>query len=137
MDLIVKQLEPIQIENCECVVWGYRANHSQLYVWLHHQGTSIFSPTYLGFQSVEFFSGPMKWSGASLRNGSREECMKLLDSGFISIPDSAVDAYLDAHRLFIFEMPSYAVRILAAKDVAVIRNKRLRFGISLSQQDSK
>jgi hypothetical protein len=132
-DDFLKKLESIKFENCECRMWGYRANHSLLFVRLfpYPVKTSIYEHLYLEFHSVYYFSGPMQWSGASLRYGTRDENMRLLDSGLVSIPENMVDEFLAAHGLFVFDGPGLAVNILASRDVLVI-DRELKFDVSES-----
>ncbi len=119
-DTLDQQLNLPELDLYNCVVWGYTASHSQLYIRLFASPVKLDEHLYLGFQSVRYFSGPMRWSGANFRFGNRSEILNLIQSGIIEIPDNAIDDYVSAYRLFVAEKPSFTVRILAEANVVVV-----------------
>lgn len=109
-----------ELDSYNCVVWAYSANLSQLYIRLFASPVKLDEHLYLGFQSVRYFSGPMRWSGANFRFGSRDEILDLIQSGITEIPNNLIDDYVSACRLFVAEKPGFIIRILAEADVVVV-----------------
>jgi len=119
-DTLGQQLNLPGLDLYNCVVWGYTASHSQLYIRLFASPVKLDEYLYLGFQTVRYFSGPMRWSGGNFRFGSRDEILDLIQSGIIEIPKNLSDDYMSDWRLFVAEKPGFIIRILAEADVVVI-----------------
>jgi len=131
MDSFLEDLAPIELEHCNCVVWAYSASHSQLYIRLFPRQSTVYEHLYLGFHSTYYFSGPTNWSGFDFRYGTKTEILKLMEKGFITMPHTSIEPFLDAHRLYMFILPSLTISILAGRDVAVVRkNPHIDFSAS-------
>jgi hypothetical protein len=108
------------LKKYSCVFWGFSAHHSRLYIRLYSSETKPDDHMYLEFHSVSYFQGPMRWTGANFRFGTRDEFVKVINSGIVELSEDVIDHYLNSYRLFLIEQPSFTIKIVAWSDVQVI-----------------
>lgn len=70
-------------EQVECMVQKYQWGRAVLILRLKRLNSP--EVQYIRFTGVEYFAGPMKWTGAQIDQRTDEECMQLLrDAGRIN-----------------------------------------------------
>jgi hypothetical protein len=88
------------LKNCSCFVWRYRAGHSRLVIKMVSGDVTEGDVFYLVLTSVQYFSGPMVWSGSDFRLGSKEEISQVYSmlpvyhNSFANKPPELHDALL-------------------------------------------
>ena len=109
--LINNVFEITDSETYECIIWGYYAGHSQMYVRVYKPPFETGETFYLGFYTVIYFEGPTRWKGANFRLGTLDDRVNLLQRirWFEDFPKE----YLDGFHLFVVENPKFKVQILA------------------------
>ena len=95
-----------------CQVWSYLVSHSKLLVRVHKENFHDES-FYLHFEMVQYFEGPLSWTGANFYIGNPDECIKLLQQrGLKGVSD---DYLLEHFHLYVVDLPNFeAAKILAA-----------------------
>ena len=68
---------------------------------------------YINFGGVEFYDGPLYWSGKNLQEGNSNECFEIV-SQLEAFKDYDVKTLRDTFRLFVVERDKgYRIRIIA------------------------
>ena len=96
--------------------WGYQvkvylAGHSQLQIQVTNQKTGQI--LYINFISVEFYDGPLDWSGKGFSIGDSTECLQILKrlEPFRNDPQRALR---EGYSLYVAEPENgYRVRVIA------------------------
>lgn len=105
-----------------CEVLGYMKGHSFMVLGAYLPRFPL-EKTYLAFQGVEYFEGPLTWTSADFRFGERNECLELLRK--LTRYDKAPDELLvEKFKLFLIDLPtgSITVKILALTGGVVQEN---------------
>jgi hypothetical protein len=100
---------------CVCHVWRYQISHSLMQLRVTEPMSR--RDFWLAFEDVQYFEGPMIWTGAVFRVESPEESLRFLrekSPRWVELPaDLPEHALLGRFRLYVVEMPDVLVRIVA------------------------
>ena len=99
-------------QNYVCSVLGYVRGHSQMYVKAESISPETDKSLILGFESVWYFEGPMRWKGLDFRLGSLDERINFLQGEWLNVGDW-LNEFAEKHLLFVFERPKYKVQIFS------------------------
>lgn len=97
--------------------WVYRVrlyliSHSQLQIEIGHQKTE--RRLYINFTGVEFYDGPLDWSGKGFSRGAAQECLQILKR-MEAYANADETVLLNDFSLFVVEPETgYRVRIVAS-----------------------
>ncbi len=96
----------------QCLVYSYRAGHSQLDIRVDKLGEfGSAKAFFLIFGEVEYFEGPVLWQGVNFELGSSEECERLLRCN-LNYPSNE-EVSLEGFRLFQVKTDSCLIKIIA------------------------
>jgi hypothetical protein len=101
-------------QECACAVASYRINHSLMLVKVDNVKSE--ETFYLTFSGVLYFEGPLKWQGGNFCIETVDECEKLLRK----IGYGYALHVLDKYRLFVVNLPSAEVKILALEAIKTV-----------------
>lgn len=97
--------------------WVYRvrlylSGHSQLQIQLGNQKTK--QVLFINFTGVEFYDGPLEWSGKGFSRGDSTECLRILKS-MESFSNENENDLINDYSLYIVKPENgYRIRIVAS-----------------------
>ena len=118
-----------------CSVLGYVRGLSQLYIKAETISPKTDRPVILGFASVKYFEGPMRWQGLDFRLGSVDEKITLLQQEWLDV-GNLLNKFAEDHLLFVLERPKFRVQIFSGTFDAGEAEPKIHIAPSdLSQED--